>query len=499
MIKTQYIKNSHKKAVYIDGFDFVNLTRHDKHSKWHSLLPSYLKTDGNEKCFNYGNIVFSKFCEGLFVNNELLYEFMDEIDFEAYFIERESLWKNESIKINILNLWNDKKTNGFYLSVDKDGKITKMDYITVRKEIYVKEYMRLIKKLPKYIYLLDKLKRRENIMICERNVPAKDKLGEYSNGCDEKNICDISIDKLELLLNDPNENFGFGLALAYSLLLDLADHLSNQDLYEENRSGVLCNTCWEYQDESNFLTYECNHFNCVECYPRIEKAICPLCRANIKIKANDYFDNNEYANRDISIVKEHSLFNEGYDITNQRENYSILRIMSDWKNTYPNKSYFISRKIKASHIGDFFTEIYECDVTYKLILSYFCDNFFHLYTLKDNAIGNFYDNLHIYYYDIILCKHRLIFDYDKRSLLFMMAECDSINKLHHYRKINVKDEIYNSSQKIKYEHFVLLVLFLKNHIKYKNVVKDTSKSGKPIEIFIKPNDLEHYYLICKYT
>ena len=83
------------------------------------------------------------------------------------------------------------------------------------------EYIRLIKKLPEYKKLLDKLKNGKNIMICEIDVPAKNKRGEYGNNCDENNICHMSIEKLELLLNDTNEAFGHGLCLAYSLLLDL--------------------------------------------------------------------------------------------------------------------------------------------------------------------------------------------------------------------------------------------------------------------------------------
>jgi hypothetical protein len=65
------------------------------------------------------------------------------------------------------------------------------------------------------------LKNGENIMICEIDVPAKNKKGEYGKDCDENNICYMSIAKLELLLQDTNEAFGHGLCLAYSLLVDL--------------------------------------------------------------------------------------------------------------------------------------------------------------------------------------------------------------------------------------------------------------------------------------
>jgi hypothetical protein len=107
------------------------------------------------------------------------------------------------------------------LCIDKEGNEHRLDYISTRKEIYVKEYIRLIKNLPEYIKLLDKLKNGENIMICEVDVPSKNKKGEYGKDCNENDICYMSIEKLELLLNDTNEAFGHGLCLAYSLLLDL--------------------------------------------------------------------------------------------------------------------------------------------------------------------------------------------------------------------------------------------------------------------------------------
>lgn len=56
-------------------------------------------------------------------------------------------------------------------------------------------------------------------MICEMDVPAKNKNGNY-NIDNNDNICHMTIEKLELLLNDSSEAIGHGLCLAYSLLLD---------------------------------------------------------------------------------------------------------------------------------------------------------------------------------------------------------------------------------------------------------------------------------------
>lgn len=109
--------------------------------------------------------------------------------------------------------------------IDKFGNETSMDYITSRKQLYMKEYTRLIKPLSEYDILLNKLKNNKNIMICEVDVPAIHKKGHFGKDCNENNICrDITIDRLELLLDDPSEAFGHGLCLAHALLTDLHTH-----------------------------------------------------------------------------------------------------------------------------------------------------------------------------------------------------------------------------------------------------------------------------------
>jgi len=145
---------------------------------------------------------------------------IDIINYELYYRWRNSLWECKN-PIRYPNKIHRRKNTQFGLCVDKDGNEIRMDYLTTRKQIYVKEYIRLIKTLPEYVKLLNKLKKGENIMICEMDVPANGKRGEYGKNCDENNICHMSIEKLEILLNDTNEAFGHGLCLAYSLLLDL--------------------------------------------------------------------------------------------------------------------------------------------------------------------------------------------------------------------------------------------------------------------------------------
>lgn len=250
MIKTQQIKSTTAIPVDLENFETVNVLKWNN-SKWKNLCPYLLKTDGNEICANTGGILFENFYQGCKVydivyenevypskyqmNNPkyLWWKFEpnspsgdvivenDEIKYDNYFRWRESVWKCKN-PIRYPNKIHRRKNTQFALVIDKFGNETRMDYLTARKQLYVKEYTRLIKALPEYNNLLAKLKSGSNLMICEIDVPAKTKKGIYGKNCDENNIChSISVQHLEALLNDPSEAFGHGLCLAHSLLLDL--------------------------------------------------------------------------------------------------------------------------------------------------------------------------------------------------------------------------------------------------------------------------------------
>jgi len=249
MISTQQIKSTTSEPVSLEKYETINVLKWNN-CVWKNLCPYLLKTDGMENCYNQGGIIFENFYQGCKVydivyenevypskyqmnNPKYLWWKFDPLtptgdvlvkngvlNYKLYYRWRNSLWACKN-PIRYPNKMHNRKNTQFALSITKDGKETRLDYMSTRKEIYVKEYIRLIKKLPEYKELLDKLKRGENIMICEMDVPAKNKKGEYGKDCDNNNICHMSIKKLELLLNDTNEAFGHGLCLAYSLLIDL--------------------------------------------------------------------------------------------------------------------------------------------------------------------------------------------------------------------------------------------------------------------------------------
>lgn len=250
MILTQYINSTTQSPVLVENYDTINVLKWNN-NKWKNLCPYLLKTDGNEINHNPGGILFENFYQGSKVydvvyensvypskyqnNNpdylwwkyepltktgDIIIDEKNNIDYELYFRWRNSLWNCKN-PIRYPNKIHRRKNTQFCLCIDKNGYERRLNYISTRKELYVNEYIRLIKKLPEYNILLNRLKNNKNIMICEIDVPARGKKGNYGLDCDEHNICLMSINKLEILLNDTNEPFGHGLCLAYSLLKDL--------------------------------------------------------------------------------------------------------------------------------------------------------------------------------------------------------------------------------------------------------------------------------------
>lgn len=83
------------------------------------------------------------------------------INCDLYFKWRNELW-NCPNPIRYPNKRYRRKNTQFSLCIDEYGNEDRMNYITSRKYMYVKEYIRLIKKLPEYNKLLDKLKNGKN-------------------------------------------------------------------------------------------------------------------------------------------------------------------------------------------------------------------------------------------------------------------------------------------------------------------------------------------------
>lgn len=252
MIATRRILTTSEKPIPKDGYETINVLKW-QNGRWKTLCPYLLKTDGKEKIRNPGGVLFENFYQGCKVydivysnkvypsrfhtkpeylwweyspvndTGDLIYDVStDTIDHKLYRRWRDSLWSCSN-PIRYPNKKSNTKNTICSIRLKKlDGKYKeiRMDYITARKNIYMTEYKRLIRVLPAYQELLKMLRDGKNLLLCEIDVPSKGKKGEYGNVEDDETY-NITIEKLDILLNDPSEAFGHGLCIAYALLEDL--------------------------------------------------------------------------------------------------------------------------------------------------------------------------------------------------------------------------------------------------------------------------------------
>jgi hypothetical protein len=251
MIATQYVKGITVIPEEYDDYQIVNVLKWDK-SIYAPLSPYAMRTDGNEIAKNSGGIIFENFYQGLKIypriySNEVypsvfqkgkkeylswkwetknkygdvVYDAAnDKINYEAYYEWRDSIWQcNKPIRYP--NGFHHRHTCAFALIIDDEGNERRMDYLTLRREIYIKEYQRLARKTNEYKSILKMLREGQNIMICEIDVPKNGKKGEFGKKVNEDNCYAISEKRLNKLFNDTSEAFGHGLALSAALLSDL--------------------------------------------------------------------------------------------------------------------------------------------------------------------------------------------------------------------------------------------------------------------------------------
>lgn len=124
----------------------------------------------------------------------------EEIQNEYYF------WRNELFNSKYpVRFPNGNRRNevNFSLLIDKNGLETRLNYIEARKKLYFREYCRLIEILPEFQKLLKLYSEGKTIIICEIDVPDNE---------------DMNLEKLKILINNPDIKFGHGLCLAWKIL-----------------------------------------------------------------------------------------------------------------------------------------------------------------------------------------------------------------------------------------------------------------------------------------
>ena len=105
-----------------------------------------------------------------------------------------------------------------------DGSLSHvMDYVSSRKEIYLKEYVRLVRQHSDLYEVKRMLEYGLNIMIIEVDGPHEESLQYYKDKYDvpsdfiQSNSVEANMENLSILLNDPKHPFGHGYCLAIAL------------------------------------------------------------------------------------------------------------------------------------------------------------------------------------------------------------------------------------------------------------------------------------------
>lgn len=261
MIYTQRIKSTTDKIKQKTDTIPINVLKWNN-NKYKTMCPYYLKTDGEEENNNQGGILFENFYQGSKVYGTV-YE--SKIYPSKYQTKPENIWwqftpinpqgdvlielnkdinsnsdsdSNQIINMELYNNWKfqlwscpnpirypnhitRRLDTRFALSIDLKGNQKRLNYLEGRKELYLKEFARLVRKTKEYNELLELLELGSNLLIAEIDVPSNGKKGEYGKDCDVDNNCLITMDKINKLLNDTSEAFGHGLVIAKCLLEDL--------------------------------------------------------------------------------------------------------------------------------------------------------------------------------------------------------------------------------------------------------------------------------------
>jgi hypothetical protein len=217
-----------------DGFEKINvMSWHKKDTEYFELSPYYLRTDGKEELKNPGNIIFENFWQSSKVYpivypqkvyphralvgkpNFLLWEwkneekhFINNVIQPEYYVWRDSINSCQKA-IRYPNGFHGRTTVAFSLLNEK-----RLGYLDARKEIYVKEYSRLVRS--KNIY--KKLLTCKNICIIEVDLPCYAKKGIWHTN--ESNVYELNLEKVNNLLESTENAFGHGLVLAKCLFED---------------------------------------------------------------------------------------------------------------------------------------------------------------------------------------------------------------------------------------------------------------------------------------
>lgn len=205
------------------------------HSKWWPLSPYYLK-DGKDRIFE--NIwQFSKVYQRVprslqhysRYDTRIIWDHPAEkhIDENGSLLPAHYAWRKAGMSAADAVRYpvgQSKSMRSSCLYAYRDDEPDKrLDYIDARKEIYLQEYVCLVKQEPQFRELQAMMSAGKKLLIIEVDAPHAESLQYYQDNYDvaddfiEQDSMEATESNLRVMLNDPLHPFGHGYCLAWAL------------------------------------------------------------------------------------------------------------------------------------------------------------------------------------------------------------------------------------------------------------------------------------------
>lgn len=204
------------------------------HSKYGDLGPYLLKNNKGQIIENVWQ--FKKVYEKVPYSKQRYSRYSNTIIWEH--AEETHIDHNRQLTLEYYN-WREKGLNNTYpvrypvgfdhrhkcvCSIDDINNPKILSYIEARKEIYLKEYINAVVRVPNFTELKNRLLNGENLLIIEVDGPHQESMDYYKEkyNVNDDFITDDTIlvtsDNMKILLNDSKHPFGHGYCLAMALL-----------------------------------------------------------------------------------------------------------------------------------------------------------------------------------------------------------------------------------------------------------------------------------------
>lgn len=227
-----YDKSGKRTDPTYPGFTPI-LVMMKSHSDWWQLSPYYVKDEKGRYLENIWQ--FSKVYEKVpkstqkysRYNSTVIWDYPEEVHYKDNKLTKGYLkWRKKGMS----NKYPVRYPVGFHhrhkcLFAIKDvANPISLNYVDSRKEIYVKEYCKLVKTLDKFKELQARLQAGENLLIIEVDGPHQESASYYQKkyNADKKFIDKSTIlineNNIQIMLNDDKHAFGHGYCLGMTLL-----------------------------------------------------------------------------------------------------------------------------------------------------------------------------------------------------------------------------------------------------------------------------------------